>query len=354
MKAWLELFRISNLPTVWSNLAAGAALGWMMSPDSTSFSLEMAFAILCVMIAGSCLYTGGMVLNDVFDVAVDHDERPSRPIPSGRISLGSAARVGSILLILGIGMAALAGKGHWPVVIIATTIALLSVVYDATHLRSAISILPLSICRGLLYPLGGLAINSTEWDFSVMLIFGFIGLFSAAHTIALSLVARGEAEPPFDSCSSCEQPLLETQENCPECGVESSDFAIGNRPHLRQQGINQLLGLVTFVLGIPGLMYLVSSSMLHGSEYGTVAWPFPAIGVLGSTIILVWGLRQNQRNLHAEPPRLTAFILGSIAAFCLYDAVILCMIGSQGPIFALFAYSMYFIVRRMHRRIPGT
>ena len=25
MKAWLELFRISNLPTVWSNLAAGAA-----------------------------------------------------------------------------------------------------------------------------------------------------------------------------------------------------------------------------------------------------------------------------------------------------------------------------------------
>ena len=325
MKDWLELFRVSNLPTVWSNLAAGAALGWMMSPDSTSFSLEMILGIICIMIAGSCLYTGGMVLNDVFDVTIDCQERPSRPIPSGRISIGNASRMGSILLVLGIGMAAVAGRGQWPPVIIATTIAVLSVIYDATHLRSAISIIPLSICRGLLYPLGALAIHSTEWDLSVMLIFGFIGLVSAVHTIALSLVARGEAEP-------------ET----------------GTQDQLRKQRMNQLIGLATYSLAVPGILFLLFSSMLHGSEYGTVVWPFPGIGVLGSTIILVWGLKKTQRNLNDEPPRLTAFILGSIAAFCLYDAVILCMIGSQGPIFALFAYYMYFITRRMHRRIPGT
>lgn len=342
MKAWLELFRISNLPTVWSNLAAGAALGWMMSPDSTSFSLDMAIGIICVTIAGSCLYTGGMVLNDVFDVAVDHEERPSRPIPSGRISLGNAARMGSILLVVGIGMAALAGTGHWPAVIIATVIAVLSVVYDATHLRSSISILPLSICRGLLYPLGGLAIGSVEWDFSVMLIFGFIGLFSAIHTIALSLVARGEAEPRFNHSANSPRQLPKNRKTSPESGVDGSD------------SLMKLLGLVTFVLAIPGLMYLLFSSLLEGTEYDAGAWPFPAIGVLGSLIILVWGLTRNRQKLDEEPPRRTAFILGSIAAFCLYDAVILCMIGAQGPFFALFAYYLYFIVRRMHRRIPGT
>ncbi|HEY1081657.1 MAG TPA: hypothetical protein VGE29_05310, partial [Prosthecobacter sp.] len=58
-RAWLELARISNLPTVWTNVTAAwllaggpwreAALGWLV-------------------LAGSLLYTGGMILNDAADL----------------------------------------------------------------------------------------------------------------------------------------------------------------------------------------------------------------------------------------------------------------------------------------------
>ena len=47
---------------------------------------------LLLLLASACLYCGGMVWNDYFDRAQDKLERPSRPIPSGRVSPGEAAR----------------------------------------------------------------------------------------------------------------------------------------------------------------------------------------------------------------------------------------------------------------------
>lgn len=43
-----------------------------------------------------------MVLNDVFDVAIDSEERPDRPIPAGQIPLGVARLFGFGLLVLGL------------------------------------------------------------------------------------------------------------------------------------------------------------------------------------------------------------------------------------------------------------
>ena len=37
--------------------------------------------------ASALLYSAGMVLNDVFDVELDRQEQPYRPLPSGRIPL---------------------------------------------------------------------------------------------------------------------------------------------------------------------------------------------------------------------------------------------------------------------------
>lgn len=70
----LRLGRISNLPTVWTNvlvgvLLTGAALGDARLP--------------LLMLALSLFYVGGMFLNDAFDREFDAQHRPDRPIPSG-------------------------------------------------------------------------------------------------------------------------------------------------------------------------------------------------------------------------------------------------------------------------------
>ena len=73
----LKLGRVSNLPTVWTNVLAGTVLA---GGDWRSGRIGF------VLIAMSLFYIGGMYLNDYFDRAVDARERPTRPIPAGDIS----------------------------------------------------------------------------------------------------------------------------------------------------------------------------------------------------------------------------------------------------------------------------
>ena len=50
LRAWLELARISNLPTVWTNVTAG----WLLAGGDISNA-----HLLWLLLAGSLLYTGG-------------------------------------------------------------------------------------------------------------------------------------------------------------------------------------------------------------------------------------------------------------------------------------------------------
>lgn len=59
--------------------------------------------------ASCCFYSAGMILNDVFDVATDREQRPDRPIPSNRISLATARNAG--FLLLAVGLACCTGAG---------------------------------------------------------------------------------------------------------------------------------------------------------------------------------------------------------------------------------------------------
>ena len=75
--------------------------------------------------AGLAFYAAGMVLNDVFDVALDRRERPERPLPSGTIAVGTAAAVGRGLLTVGSLCACLAafGSGHAAVALVGAALA---------------------------------------------------------------------------------------------------------------------------------------------------------------------------------------------------------------------------------------
>jgi 4-hydroxybenzoate polyprenyltransferase len=97
----LTLGRVSNLPTVWSNVLAGVVLaGGEWQSWRTAVTL----------LAMSLFYVGGMYLNDYFDRAIDALERPSRPIPAAHISAQAVAAVGFALLCAGIVLMASMGK----------------------------------------------------------------------------------------------------------------------------------------------------------------------------------------------------------------------------------------------------
>ncbi|MEN1679966.1 MAG: UbiA family prenyltransferase [Planctomycetota bacterium] len=99
-RAVAELLRVSNVLTavadVWMGMivATGAMPDWRVAAPLTA---------ACVLI-----YLAGMVLNDAFDAPRDAIERPTRPIPSGRISRTTAAWLGAALMKLGLACGAVA------------------------------------------------------------------------------------------------------------------------------------------------------------------------------------------------------------------------------------------------------
>lgn len=104
LRPWLELVRLPAVFTAPADVLAGLALGVALTGRWPS-PLQVALLVL----ASAALYCAGMAANDVFDRAVDAVERPARPIPSGRIALGSAW--GLVLGLQGLALGAAAWVG---------------------------------------------------------------------------------------------------------------------------------------------------------------------------------------------------------------------------------------------------
>ena len=96
----LRLGRVSNLPTVWTNVLAATVLaGGAWQNARTGL----------VLVAMSLFYVGGMYLNDYFDRAIDARERPGRPIPAGDIAANAVAAAGFGMLCAGVVLLAATG-----------------------------------------------------------------------------------------------------------------------------------------------------------------------------------------------------------------------------------------------------
>jgi hypothetical protein len=181
-RAWLELARVSNTPTVVSNSVAGAVLVSASPP---------ALDVAVVAVAMALFYTSGMILNDVMDVAVDRRERPERPLPSGRISVPVAlfAALGCFTA----GEVLLAALGWKPAVAGLALVALI-VVYDAWHKGNPISPLLMGACRALVYVVAGLAIagalnEEVSGAAAIMLVY-LVGLTQVAKAEGGGIAAR--------------------------------------------------------------------------------------------------------------------------------------------------------------------
>jgi 4-hydroxybenzoate polyprenyltransferase len=104
IKTLLTVGRVSNLPTVWTNVLAAAVLAQAsISAEQSSVdpwpSAEPGLW-LGALLALSLMYLGGMFLNDAFDASWDKQYNPSRPIAAGQISEQSVWLMGSSLMIL--------------------------------------------------------------------------------------------------------------------------------------------------------------------------------------------------------------------------------------------------------------
>jgi 4-hydroxybenzoate polyprenyltransferase len=145
----LKLGRVSNLPTVWTNMVAGIVLAGGTITDPRTVPLVVALSLF---------YVGGMYLNDAFDAEIDAKERPERPIPSGAVARATVYGLGygmlavAMLLLGWIGVEY--GAGPWP----AASGALLSaaiVAYNWRHKDNPISPIVMGLCRVFVYVTAG-------------------------------------------------------------------------------------------------------------------------------------------------------------------------------------------------------
>jgi 4-hydroxybenzoate polyprenyltransferase len=174
-RSLLVLGRASNLPTVWSNCLAGWLLG-----EGGHFS---GFVLLCL--GATCLYTGGMFLNDAFDAEFDRQHRPERPIPSGVISLGEVWGFGIGWLVVGAVLLAFFGV---PTAILTTLLVISILVYDAIHKLIAFSPFLMAICRFFLFLV---AASASDMGVTGLAIWSSFAL--ALYIVGLSYVAKCES-----------------------------------------------------------------------------------------------------------------------------------------------------------------
>lgn len=176
----LRLARISNLPTVWSNVLVGVALAGGAWNDPR---------VPLVLLSLSLFYTGGMLLNDAFDREFDARERPERPIPAGEASATEVFAYGSGMLGAGLALL-LPGQGGgtaspWGAAGSGLALAATILLYNVHHKANPLSPLLMGICRMLVYLTAALAVASsalpaTLYISALVLLCYLVGLTYAA------------------------------------------------------------------------------------------------------------------------------------------------------------------------------
>lgn len=151
--AWAQLVRLPNVFTVLADVGAAFLL--------VSHGPYPVGRFVFIVLAGVALYWAGMILNDVFDIDRDRQERPARPIPAGLISLAQAKKFGWGLLLLGVVLAAASGylpaedrPATWLPAAVAICLAIMIVAYDGPLKSTFLAPAAMGSCRVLSFLLG--------------------------------------------------------------------------------------------------------------------------------------------------------------------------------------------------------
>jgi 4-hydroxybenzoate polyprenyltransferase len=176
--AYLQLIRLPNVVTA----AADSLAGWLLVTGSLGEPTRW----LPLLGSSMLLYASGTILNDVFDFEIDRRERPSRPLPSGRVSRPIAAWLGGLGLALGPVLAFASGSSQSA--LLAAVLALVILAYDGGLKRTWLGPVTMGTCRGLNLLLGASCAASLGGPITWIAALAY-GIFVAGITIA----SRSEA-----------------------------------------------------------------------------------------------------------------------------------------------------------------
>jgi 4-hydroxybenzoate polyprenyltransferase len=176
IKPFFDLCRISNLPTVWTNVLAAVVL------SSAVFSW---FNFLILAFSMSLFYSGGMCLNDICDVDIDHTKKPFRAIPSGKISIRNAYILTIAMFVIALSL--LFTVPYKAAIFAGFFLVAVIVAYDIFHKSHPLSVLLMATCRLMIFIVSSLAVSGT-----VCLFVAIAGLLQFGYTLAVSLTARHE------------------------------------------------------------------------------------------------------------------------------------------------------------------
>jgi 4-hydroxybenzoate polyprenyltransferase len=171
LRAYLQLVRF---PAVFTAMA-DIMLGFVLAHGTLSPLWEF----IALLIASTCLYLAGMALNDYFDRKIDAQERPKRPIPSGRISPRAALALGSCLLAAGLVCASAAGVVS---AAIAVGLAVMILAYDGFLKTTPAGPVAMGSCRLLNLLLGASSAALSFWKSPQVGIAVAMGIYVAGIT----------------------------------------------------------------------------------------------------------------------------------------------------------------------------
>jgi len=188
LKAWLQLGRISNLPTVWTNVMAAALLARECVSEQ-SFALSP-LTWLGALLSLSMMYLGGMFLNDAFDLQWDRANDNPRPLVTGQIPVRQAWTLGLGLLTLGVALSSYTqlmsqntGISAWCA---GTALAVIILCYNGYHKRFTHSAVLMGLCRMGVYVVAAILLAQLSWLF----LLGAASL--CAYIASITYIARGE------------------------------------------------------------------------------------------------------------------------------------------------------------------
>ncbi|MEY4534969.1 MAG: hypothetical protein RLZZ246_1287, partial [Planctomycetota bacterium] len=379
--AWLELTRISNVLTVATNALVGLWIAHLLAGQATIEGFLGWMPRHVGIVAGTCLlYLFGMVLNDLLDRDLDAAERPTRPLPSGRVALRPAILLAATLVSTGVwlvgggsfpipGLAAIAvglafgsfAKGkrnaiqwlgeawavvgvgailwnwldHWrhaelrtPWGFEAVLLLVGSIVaYSLVHRSWRGSVVLLGLCRALAYwcaTLSVMNVSGMQYNGSSASAWGLVlfpGLIAMASTIAVSLMARDEAA--------------------------ATDASQPSAPKPTRIWVRVLL--VAAVL-VPWAFSPVVAGGARGMLQVMTIVALP-MALFCAGIFLVKGLHA-ERAMRSHPTRIAGGVAAWLAAFCLLDASTLSVLGAPG--LSVVALGCWWVTRAAQRRVAGS
>jgi len=148
--------RLVRIPAVFTVIAQVTAAFLLAAGSAQPIA-----RLIVVVLAAVSLYWSGMIFNDLWDIEEDRRDRPTRPLPSGEVSIRAATSAGWGLMGLGVILAAISGfipsdgaAGTLCPAIIGIAVAITVLLYNGPTKQTLLAPAMMGICRSLCFLLG--------------------------------------------------------------------------------------------------------------------------------------------------------------------------------------------------------